>query len=97
MVSRMDSAARSCVPRFVYVLEALSFGTANIRDSGLVVFHNCIMPFDSFTVDLRSAATMNNIIASGVLFHNCTSMPHDRIRVDPNMIAKTVMTTGTQM
>ena len=93
MVSRMDSAARSCVPRL-----ALSFGTANIRDSGLVVFHNCTMPFDSFTVDLRSAATMNNIIASGVLFHNnCTSMPHECIRVDPNMIAKTVMTTGTQM
>ena len=40
---------------------------------------------------------MINGTASGVLFHNCCTMPHDCFRVDPNMSANTVMTSGTQM
>ena len=53
------------------------------------------MPHDRVSVDLRSAATMNNVTASGVLFHNCTT-PHDGFRVDPNMSAYNVMmATGT--
>ncbi len=71
------------------MLEASSFCAANIRDSDLVVIHNCTTPHDGFPVDLRSAATMNNVIASGV--------PHDCFCVDPNMSANTVMTTGTQI
>jgi hypothetical protein len=53
---------------------------ANIRDSCLVVLHNGTTPHDNFHVDCESAATINDIIASGVLFHNCT-MHHDRFRV----------------
>jgi hypothetical protein len=74
------------------VLKASSFSAANIRDNGLVVLHNGTTPHDSFPVDLGSAATMNDVIASGVLFHNCTTH-HDRFRVDPNMSANNVMTT----
>ena len=62
------------------MLEALSYIADNIRDSDLVVLRNGTTPHDSFPVDLRSAATMNNVIASGVLFHNYT-MPHDRFRI----------------
>jgi hypothetical protein len=53
------------------VLKALSFSAANSRDSGLVVLHNGTTPHDSFPADLRSAATMNNIIASSVHFVVC--------------------------
>jgi hypothetical protein len=76
----MDSAAQSCVPQFAYVLEALSFSATNIRDSCLVVLHNCTTPHDGFAVDLGSAATMKNVIAGSVLFHHGTT-PHDRFRV----------------
>ncbi len=62
------------------MLEALSFGAANIRDSGLVLLNNCNTPHDGFPVDPGSAATMNNVTASGVFFHTCT-MPHDRFHV----------------
>ena len=69
IVCRMDSAAWSCVPWFVFNLEALFFSrAANIRDSGLGVLHNCNTPHDGSSVDLESAATMNTVIASGVLF-----------------------------
>jgi UDP-N-acetylglucosamine enolpyruvyl transferase len=37
-------------------------------------------PHDGFPVDLGSVATMNTVIASGVLVHNCTT-PHDCFRV----------------
>ena len=81
IVCRMDSAAWSCVPWFVFNLEALFFSrAANIRDSGLGVLHNCNTPHDGSSVDLESAATMNNVTASGVLFHACT-MPHDCFRI----------------
>jgi hypothetical protein len=62
------------------VLKALSFSATNIKDSGLVVLHNGTTPHDCFPVDLESAASMNDIIASGVLFHNCTTH-HDRFRI----------------
>jgi len=79
------------------ISEALSFSATNIRDSCLVVLHNCtIMPHNGFAVDLGSATTMKNITASDVLFHHCTTS-HDRFRIDPNMCANIVMTTGAQM
>jgi hypothetical protein len=78
------------------VLEASFFGAANIKDSGVVGLHNGTSPHDRFPVDLRSPATMTNVAASGVLFHNCTTphkgflavlvpngtSPHDRFPVD---------------
>ena len=51
------------------MLEALSFG-ANAKDSG-VAFHNLFAPPVGFPIDLGSTATMNNVTASGVLFHKC--------------------------
>ena len=73
-----------------YVLEALSFGAANIRNRRGTTPHDC------FPVDLGFAATINNDTASGVLFHNYTT-PHDRFRVDPSMPTNNAMGTGTQM
>ncbi len=58
------------------MFQASFFSAANIRDSGLVVLHNCTTSHDGFPVDLGSAATMNTVIASGALFHNCSTR-HD--------------------
>jgi hypothetical protein len=65
------------------IVSALSFFTTG-----------CPTPHDGFPVDLGSAATMINVIAGGVLFHNGTT-PHDCFCVDPNMSANTVMTSVT--
>jgi hypothetical protein len=40
----------------------------------------CKSPHDGFPIDLGSAATMNTVTASGILFHNCAT-PHDCFRV----------------
>ena len=65
------------------IVSALSFFTTG-----------CPTPHDGFPVDLGSAATMINVIAGGVLFHNGTT-PHDCFCVDPNMSANTEMTSVT--
>jgi hypothetical protein len=85
------------MPPFVHDSKSLFFGAANIKDSGEVVgLHNGTTPRDRFPIDLGSAATMNDVTASGVLFHNCTTphkgflavlvpngtTPHDRFPVD---------------
>jgi len=96
VLRHLDSATRSSVPWFIHVLEASFFGAANIKDSGVVGLHNGTSPHDRFPVDLGSPATMTNVTASRVLFHNCTTphkgflavlvpngtSPHDRFPVD---------------
>ena len=80
------------------VTSGVLFHNFTTPDDGfrVVFLHNCTTPHDGFPVDLGSAATKNNVTASGVLFHNCT-MPHDCFRIDPNMSANNVMATGTQI
>jgi hypothetical protein len=77
------------------VLEASFFSSVNIKDSGIVGLPNGTTPHDRFPVDLGSAATMNNVTASGVLFHNCTT-PHKGFRVDPSTSANNEMANNTQ-
>jgi hypothetical protein len=72
------------------VLEASFFSSVNIKDSGIVGLPNGTTPHDRFPVDLGSAATMNNVTASGVLFHNCTT-PHKGFRVDRSTSANNEM------
>jgi hypothetical protein len=76
------------------VLEASFFGAANIKDSGVVGLHKGTTPHDCFPVDLGSAATMNNVTASGALFHNCTTT-HKGFRVDPSTSANNEMANNT--
>ncbi len=74
----------------LYVLEALSFGAAKVRESGIVLFHNCTMPHVGFCIDLGSVAYMNTVTASGVLFHNRT-IHHAWFRVNFGSGAQTVI------
>ena len=89
---------------------SISFGAANTIDSGIVLVHNGAMPHVCFNIDLGSAATMNIVTASGVLFLNCTmphyrfcivlvvhngTMPHVRFRIDLRSAATVNIVTGS--
>jgi hypothetical protein len=76
------------------LIGSIVFGAANVRDTGKVLVHNCTMPHVDFRVDLGSDATMNNIRASGVLFHYCCTSDQDRFRVDFSALLLTIAFVG---
>jgi hypothetical protein len=57
-----------------------SFLWVAIEQDGGIFLNSCTMPHVHFCVDLGSAATVNKVTTSGVLFHNCT-MTHDQFPV----------------
>jgi hypothetical protein len=64
----------------------------------IVLVHKGIVPHIDFPVDLSSsAATMNNVTASHLLFHNCTTTHHDCFCVHFDFTTNNVMASEMQM